>query len=86
MRAFPDETLLIPVASGAANLDAIYVLNETAVRVWALLDGRTTEEQIASVIADEYDAPLTEVRNDVASLLNDLAEGGLAAEVTGAGA
>jgi hypothetical protein len=52
-------------------------LNGVAARMWSLLDGTNTIDDVAAVIAEEYDAPFATVRDDLASLLNDLNERGL---------
>ncbi len=40
-------------------------LNETAHRICSFMNGMTTLEEIAAKIADEYQAPIEEVRTDV---------------------
>ncbi len=81
IRAFPDETLLVPVMAGAADLDAIFVLNDTAKRVWELVDGRRTLGEIASAIVSEYRVSNEQAHEDVREFVERLREGGLVAEV-----
>ncbi len=49
-----------------------YSLNEVGSRVWELIDGQATPDQIASRVAEEYDAPEEQVESDVMELLRDL--------------
>jgi hypothetical protein len=66
-RRLGDESVLLDVAS-----ETYYALNEVGTRTWELIDGRTTEAQIAIKLADEYDAPVEAVEADVRSLVGEL--------------
>jgi hypothetical protein len=52
----------------------VHLLNETAARVWELLEAPRTLEELVTSLADEYDAPLEELRPAVSDLLADLVE------------
>lgn len=54
-----------------------YDLNEVGARIWELCDGTHTIDQIAIVIAEEFEAPIDQIRADVAELLDDLGREGL---------
>lgn len=61
--------------------DEVYFgLNETAARIWRRLEESpaTVEELVALLAAAYPDAPSTELRADVAELLDALVAGGLA--------
>lgn len=67
-----DEGLVV-VPRGAWNL----VVNETAIRVLELLDGRRTLGEIADVVAEEYEGASREtILTDLREVLDDLAERG----------
>jgi hypothetical protein len=51
-----------------------YTLDEVGARVWELCDGSLTVTQVASKLAEEFDAPLEEIRGDVKELLAELAD------------
>ena len=58
--------------------EAYFSLNELALRVWELLDDRTTLLQIAHVLAAEYDVEQTRLTNDILALADQLVRDGLA--------
>jgi hypothetical protein len=80
-RNIAGETLIVPLRNRVGDLDAIFTLNETGVRVWALLDGQTNVAQIAETISQEYEIDTESARHDVAELLGDLATAGLVRQV-----
>ena len=49
-----------------------YSLDDVGARIWELLDGTRTTDDIVEVICAEYEAGETKVRADVESLLADL--------------
>ena len=55
------------------------ILNGSGSRVWELIDGRRTGEEIAGIIAEEFDVSLEEARKDVGTFLEDLKEHGMLA-------
>ncbi|MHB0871727.1 MAG: PqqD family protein [Chloroflexota bacterium] len=71
-RKIGEETILLNSRS-----ENYYSLNEVGTRVWELIDGQTTAREIASRIAEEYDAPAEEIEEDVVALLQELREQGL---------
>lgn len=57
--------------------ERVLFLDEVAVEVLRRLDGERSVRAIAENLADEYDAPVEEILNDVLELLNDLAAKGI---------
>jgi len=49
-----------------------FALNEVGARVWELSDGSRTVAEIATLLADEYDAPVAVIQADVLELLGEL--------------
>lgn len=49
-----------------------YTLNEVGARIWELLDGTRTQDEIVNVLSAEYEAADAEIRADVDDLLADL--------------
>ena len=71
-RVFEGEaTIVLPDGS------YIKVLNETGSRIWELLDGRRGLDEIASVIAAEYDVPPEQAGRDVREFVDLLASHGM---------
>ena len=50
----------------------LYPLNSVGSRIWCLADGRRTVEEIAEVLADEFDAPADAIRKDTRLFLEQL--------------
>lgn len=68
-RRIAGEAVLVPLRSKAADLDAIYALNETAALVWDLLDGIHTLDQVLDRITAEFEVPRLEAENDLINLV-----------------
>ncbi len=51
-----------------------YTLDEVGSRVWQLLDGKRTIDELVAQIAREYDAPADVIEQDVRDLLKDLVD------------
>ena len=49
-----------------------YGLNQTGARIWELVDGTRTVEQIRDVIVEEYEVSLREAEKDLVELLGQL--------------
>ena len=73
-RSLRPETLVIPIQAGSANLNEVYLLNETAGRIWSLLDGQHTTSQIIAIITQEYAVSAEDAQADYEQLVSDLEE------------
>lgn len=71
-RSIADEIVLVPIARSQGDVKSTYVLNDTAARVWLLLDGVRTVAQILEVIKDEYEIEESEAASDLEVLLESL--------------
>jgi coenzyme PQQ synthesis protein D (PqqD) len=76
-RSIVGETLIIPVRSGIADLDCMYVLNEVGSRIWALLDERRPIDEIAEAIYREYEVSREQAASDLGEILRSLETAGL---------
>jgi hypothetical protein len=79
-RAIADETIVVPIRSGVGDLDSIYTFNEVGAKVWSLIDGSRTVDDIVAAIEGEFAVETEEARRDVLELIATLAEGGLIRE------
>ena len=80
-RAVGAESILVPIRNNVGNLDFVYTLSPVAARIWALLDGEKTNEEIVAIICDEYDVDQATAQADMAALLTDLEGVSLVARV-----
>ncbi len=72
-RAVGLESILVPIRNNVGNLDFVYTLSPVAARIWALLDGVRTADEVADAIVAEYDVDRDTAMTDLAELVNDLA-------------
>jgi len=76
-RQIAGETVLVPVRSGAADLDFIYTSNDTGTMIWECLDGEKNVSQIVEAICREYNVSPEEATQDVMDFLGALEAAGL---------
>jgi len=62
----------------------VKVLNPTAIKVFAMLDGAHTPEEIASAVSAEYEVSAEQALEDVHAFLRELAQHGMLAAEVGA--
>jgi hypothetical protein len=75
------ESILVPISNNVGDLDYVYTLTPVAARVWALLDGRRTVEDVITQICDEFEVERGEAEADVTQLLSDLEASALISQV-----
>jgi hypothetical protein len=75
-RRVAGEMVLVPAAVRAADPNAksarLYVLNETAERIWLLLDTARTAAELARNLTAEYDITGEQARADVVAFLESM--------------
>ena len=76
-RQIGDETIIVPIRANAADLTAVYTLNESASLVWGHIDGCKSVGQLVDVLCSEYDVAPPEAERDVTALLGTLESAGL---------
>src|SRR5262245_313438 len=54
--------------------ERVLIPDEIAVEILQLCDGEATVDAISEVLASKFQAPVTEVRNDVIEMLQDLVD------------
>lgn len=72
-RRVAGELVLVPVASGRQQRDTrFFVLNETAERLWSLLEAPRSADELAQHLTTEFDVDASRARADVDAFLADL--------------
>ena len=56
------------------------ILNEVGTRVWELIDGTRTPDDMAQLIANEFEISVEEALKDVGDFINDLRANGMLAD------
>jgi hypothetical protein len=74
IREIAGETLLVPIAGQLSHLQQVFVLDEVAVLVWRLLDGRRSLSQVLATVVGELEVTREEARADLLELVTDLCE------------
>jgi hypothetical protein len=82
-RRVGDESVIVPVRSHVADLDAVVTLNPVAARIWELLDGHRDLATIAATICQEYEVEPETARADVDEFIRGLEETKLVERVGG---
>jgi hypothetical protein len=72
-REIEGELIIVPLTAGIGDMeDELYTLNETGRAIWGKLDGTRSLRQIASELANEFDAPIADIQRDVTGLVGEL--------------
>lgn len=73
-RRIAGEAVLVPLRRNAADLDAIYALNETAAVAWDVLDGTVSLRQVLERILAEFVVDAATAEKDLLELIAQLRE------------
>jgi hypothetical protein len=77
-RRVAGEYLLVPVRSGAAQMDYIFTANEIGSAIFRLLDGARDGRAIARQLTREFEVDEERAQRDVVEFLRALCQAGLA--------
>ncbi len=77
IRRIADETLLIPIRGQAADLDAIYVLNDTAAFLWSQLETTGDVAVLSAALREAFEVSQEQAAQDVTDFLAALEESGI---------
>ena len=82
-RSIAGETLIVPIASGTADLESIFTLNAVASRIWELLERPIAQADVAAAIAAEFDVTAADASRDVTEFIEALRTAGLVTSADG---
>ncbi len=72
------EIVIVPLVAGIGDAEGeLYTLNPTGQAIWQNLDGRRTLKDVAALLSKEFNAPLSELENDVLGFASELARRGI---------
>ena len=74
LRTVAGQNVVVPVGSNALNFNAAITLNETAAFLWKQLENEKTEQELLTLLTDEYDIDKASAKGDIAVFLNVLKE------------
>ena len=73
--------ILVPIRTAIADMNYLYTLNSTAARIWQLLDGLNSLEDIHQQICREFDIDPLEAKTDLDQVIQDFLRIGVIAQV-----
>ena len=73
-RKIADEFILVPIRQNVGDLESIYTLNETAARIWELIDGKIKVREIKERVVEEFEVSPEESEKDLMEHLQQLEE------------
>jgi hypothetical protein len=73
-RLIGDEFILVPIRRNVADLESVFTLGGTGVRVWELIDGRLTGRELCDRIVEEFEVEPEQAEADVLEFLRELQE------------
>jgi len=73
-RKIADECIMVPIRQNVGDLESIYTLNETAARIWELIDGKVKVRKIKERIVEEFEVTPEEAEKDIIEHLQQLEE------------
>jgi len=80
-REIAGEFVLVPIHHRAGEVDSIYVLNETGARVWELMDGFRTLDDIIGLMVDEFEVDRKTLKADLIGHIDEMVVSGALEEV-----
>jgi hypothetical protein len=76
--------IIVPLTAGMGDMeDDLFSMNESGTRIWNLLDGKRTLQEIVDVLAQEYQAEPTEIEQDVTGMVAELLKRRMLVEAPG---
>lgn len=81
-RKIVDEMVLVPIRQSVGDLASIYTLNEVGARIWELIDGGISLEQVRDKLVAEYEVMSERVEADLSEFITQLEQIGAVSLVT----
>jgi hypothetical protein len=72
VRNVGNELILVPLKNNIADMKEIFTLNEVGSFIWEKIDGKNSEDDIASAITVEFDIDHQTAKKDLAEFLEKL--------------
>jgi hypothetical protein len=73
-RLIGDEFILVPIRRNVADLESVFTLGGTGVRIWELIDGRLTVGELLDRVVEEFAVGPEQAEADLAEYLQGLEE------------
>jgi MinD-like ATPase involved in chromosome partitioning or flagellar assembly len=76
-RKLGEETIVVPVRAGVANLEAIFTMNAVGSTIWNRIDGHASLDDLTRAVQGEFAVTPEAAAADVAAFVELLAAKGL---------
>lgn len=73
-RLIGDEFILVPIRRNVADLESVFTLGGTGVRIWELIDGRQTVGELLATVVEEFAVEPEQAEADLMEYLQGLEE------------
>jgi Coenzyme PQQ synthesis protein D (PqqD) len=73
LRAIADQSLLVPVQGGLADLQQIYALHGVGACIWEHLDGSRTLDDVLAAVLNRFEVTAGDARADISAFIASLA-------------
>ena len=85
-RRIGHDTIVVPLASGVGDLNAVYTLNEPGAAIWQMVRTGLAVPEIVAAVCRDYDVSAETATQDILDLIAELRDAGLldATAATGA--
>ena len=73
-RLIGDEFKLVPIRRNVADLESVFTLGGTGVRLWELIDGQLTGRDLRDRMVEEFEVEPDQAEADLIEFLRELQE------------
>lgn len=77
LKEIADNYLAIPTQDNIVDFSSIIMLNETSAFLWLKLENDITEDELVSLLLEEYDVDEKTAREDIGRFISELKNAGL---------
>jgi len=74
LRSIAGESLLVPIRSGVADLQAVFTLNPVGVAIWERLDGAASLDAVLAALLERFEVSPETARDDLVSFIGRLGD------------
>ncbi len=72
-REIEGDIVIVPLVAGIGDMDdELFTLNETGQAIWQRLDGEKSLGEVATSLAEEFEAPLEKLQADVLGFASEM--------------
>lgn len=82
-RVIDGALIIVPLTSGVGDMeDDLFSMNDSGARIWHMLDGGKTVQEVVEALSQQYRAEPGEIERDVAGIVMELLKRKMLVEAT----